>query len=137
MDETSKTFINHFAWENIRLYINTFDQSCFHYQVIYLGNVVPIPMENALLVDKPNRILHFDYTYIGPSDKRLNYILLLKDGFSSYTCLFPFECCDADSPVESLTEWFTAFGVVLEWVSDRGFHFMNNLLKVLNEILKG
>eukprot|EP00171_Calliarthron_tuberculosum_P022775 IDg22775t1 len=37
---------------------------------------------------------------------------------------------------EELIRWFAAFGVVEQWVSDRGTHFKNQLIRLLRESLK-
>lgn len=42
---------------------------------------------------------------------------------------------DSDSAADALLQWFSAFGVVLTWVSDRGSHFKNQLIDAMNDKL--
>lgn len=48
----------------------------------------------------------------------------------------PTKNTDAITATKYLTEWFAAFGVVTQWVSDRGSHFKNELVDLLRESLK-
>jgi len=86
-------------------------------------------------VEKPNQILHFDFCYIGKSASDEVYIVILKDDFSSYSWFFPCESADAESTTAALVAWFSSFGTVVQWVSDQGSHFKNQVVKELRERL--
>ena len=92
-------------------------------------------MGNALHAAKPNQILHFDFCYIGKSTSGELYVLILKDDFSSYVWLFPCISADAEATANALIEWFSSFGNVPQWVSDRGTHFKNQIVRELKERL--
>ena len=94
-------------------------------------------MGHSLYADAPNTILHLDYCYIGKSDKLLLYVIILKNDFSSFVWLFPSEDADAASTIDVLMEWFSSFGVVTQWVSDRGSHFKNEVVAGLSDKLRG
>jgi IS30 family transposase len=53
---------------------------------------------------------------------------LSKDDYSSYVWLKQCKKADADSTVSVLIEWFAAFGVAPQWVSDQGSHFKNHVM---------
>jgi transposase InsO family protein len=53
------------------------------------------------------------------------YILILKDDFSGFCMLHVCTDADSETTVTALMKWFTLFGVVSMWVSDRGSHFKN------------
>jgi Integrase core domain len=79
---------------------------------------------------KPNEILHFDFLYIGLSrDGKCQYLLLLKDQFSGYLWLVPCRTADAAATVDAMMRWFAVFGVVLLWISDKGNHFKNEVVR--------
>eukprot|EP00171_Calliarthron_tuberculosum_P013202 IDg13202t1 len=42
----------------------------------------------------------------------------------------------ADTVADALMKWFAALGVVTTWVSDRGSHFRNELIRLLKEATK-
>lgn len=136
--EATKLLISsHFYWQGMSSDITTFVKSCLHCLCTATGKTIPRPLGHSMHADKPNKILHFDFCSIGPSDKGFKYVLILKDDFSSYVLFFPFEHPNSESAVEALMEWFSAFGVVLQWVSDRGSHFKNEVVAGLSQKLKG
>jgi transposase InsO family protein len=76
----------------------------------------------------PNEIIHFDYLYMGKSVDDAEYVLIVKDDFSNYVLLKQCKHADADSTVSVLIEWFAAFDVATQWVSDKGSHFKNQIM---------
>jgi hypothetical protein len=78
----------------------------------------------------PNETLHFDFLYIGLSrDEKYQYILLLKYDLSSYLWLGPCRTADVTATVDALMRWFVLVGVVLLWISDRGSHHKNEVVR--------
>jgi transposase InsO family protein len=77
--------------------------------------------------------IHFDYLYMGPSVDDLKYVLIVKDDYSNYVLLKQCKNADAYSTAAVLIEWFAAFGVAQQWVSDQGSHFKN---KVVTDVHK-
>ena len=117
--------------------VETFVKSCLHCLCTATGRSIPRPMGHCHHADAPNKILHLDYCYIGKSDNLFLYVLILKDGFSSFVWLFPFEVADSASTVDALMEWFSSFGVVMQWISDRGSHRKDEVVAGLSEKLRG
>ena len=74
---------------------------------------------------------------MGESTRGIIYILIIKDDASSFVWLEPCTAADADTTVETLLKWFCTFGVVLNWISDRGTHFKNKVMRDLNRKLHG
>lgn len=64
-----------------------------------------------------------------PGEDENIYVLLLKRDFRGYVCLEPTKSTDAESVASSLIRWFSAFGVLTDWLSDRGSHSRNELVK--------
>jgi hypothetical protein len=107
-----------------------FEQNCLHCVATIPGDKVPRPLGTQLHSTKPNEILHFDFHYIGLSrDGKYQYLLLLKDDLSGYLWLVPCRTADAAATVDAPMRWFAAFGVVLLWISDRGNHFKNDVMR--------
>lgn len=97
--------------------------------------VTPRPFGHALHATKPNELLHMDYLYIGPGENDAKYILILKDDASGAVRLIVCKAADALTTAESLVQYFADFGVTLTWVSDRGSHFKNSVIEILNKKL--
>jgi transposase InsO family protein len=63
-------------------------------------------------------------------------LLLLKDYLSGYLWLLPCRTADAAATVDALMQWFSVFGIVLLWISDRGSHFKNEVVRRVQGELK-
>ena len=61
---------------------------------------------------------------------------MLKDDHSGLVWLKPTEKTDAYTAAHYRIEWFSLFGFVTQWVSDRGTHFRNELVSLLPDIYK-
>jgi transposase InsO family protein len=94
-------------------------------------------MGEVLHAVKPNDMIHFDWCYIGASEAGPKYILVIKDDCTKYVMLFARASADAKTTKECLLQWMATFGVCLNWVSDQGSHFKNELIKELQHSLGG
>jgi hypothetical protein len=65
---------------------------------------------------------------MGPSVDDAKYVLIVKDDYSNYVWLKQFKNADADITAAVLIEWFAAFGVAQQWVSDQGSHFKKTVM---------
>jgi Integrase core domain len=98
---------------------------------------VPRPLGTQLHATKLDKILHFDFFYIGLSrDGKHQYLLLLKDDLSGYLWLEPCRTAQAAATVDALMRWFAVFGVVLLWIWDRVSHFKNEVVRRERKELK-
>jgi Integrase zinc binding domain/Integrase core domain len=125
------------AWTTMAKDVKVFVQNCLHCGATVPGDKVPRPLGTQLHAIKPNEILHFDFLCIGLSrDGKYQYLLLLKDDLSGYLWLVPCRKADAAATVNALMRWFAVFGVVLLWISDRGSHFNNEVVRRVQKELK-
>lgn len=81
--------------------------------------------------DKVFEPFHFDYLYVGESSNNMEYIQILKDDFSGYCYLRSCAKSDAETTAKILMEYFTTFIPVINWFSDQGSHFKNQLIEIL------
>jgi Integrase core domain/Integrase zinc binding domain len=128
LSRLSQHIQDHYYWKDMSKDVNVFVSSCFHCIASALGETTPRPPGEALHATKPNEVIHFDYLYMGPSTDDAKYVLIVKDNYSSYVCLKQCKKADADNTVSVLIEWFAAFGVAPQWVSDQGSHFKNRVM---------
>ncbi len=133
---TKATVQAHFWWKGLARDVESFVKSCIHCLSTESGKVVPRPLGHAMHAEKPNELLHFDFCYLMPGEDSVTYVLILKDDLSGYVWLIPTADADAESVADALLKWFAAFGVVSNWVSDRGSHFKNELVRILGEATK-
>jgi Integrase core domain/Integrase zinc binding domain len=119
---------DHYYWKGMSKDVKIFVGSCFHCIASAPGETTPRPRGEAMHATKPNEIIHFDYVYMGKSVDDAEYVLIVKDDFSNYVWLKQCKHADADSTVAVLIEWFAAFGVAPQWVSDQGSHFKNQIM---------
>ena len=64
-------------------------------------------------------------------EKCHNYALILKEDFSGYVRLTATKEAIAEVVSNTLTSWFSSFGVDYQCVSNRDTHFKNKLVKIL------
>ena len=125
----------HFVWKNMKEDVTNFVGSCLHCLATAPGSTVPRPLGHALHATEPNKLLHFDFCFMSKGQGGLQYVLVMKDDFSGFVRLKPAKETTAEVTATYLIEWFSDFGVVEEWVSDRGTHFKNQLISELREKL--
>jgi hypothetical protein len=131
---TTEQAMNGFVqWKSMRKDLASFVNSCIHCLSTSTGGTVPISMAQTLHAEKPNKLPHFDFLYVGHGLKGVDYILVLKDDISSYCRLIPSVAANAVTTAAALIDWFATFGVVLDWVSDRGSHFRNFVVRLFRE----
>jgi hypothetical protein len=107
-----------------------FAQNCFDCVATISGDKVPRPLGTQLHATKHNKILHFDFFYIGLSrDGKSQYVLLRKDDLSGYLWLVPCRTADAAATVDAVMRWFAVFSVVLLWILCRGSYFKNDVVR--------
>jgi Integrase zinc binding domain len=91
------------AWTTMAKDVKVFVQNCLHCVGTVPGVKVPRPLGTQLHATKPNKILHFDFLYIGLSRVgKCQDLLLLKDDLSGYLWLVPFRAADAAATVDAL-----------------------------------
>jgi hypothetical protein len=117
--------------------VKVFVQNCLHCVATITGDKVPRPLDTQLHATNPNEILHFDFLDIELSrDWKYQYLLLFKDGLGGYLWLVPCRTADAAATVDALMQWFAVIDVVLLWISERGSHFKNEVVRRVRKELK-
>ena len=132
---TLKNMQPHVWWKSMREDVLSFCNTCLHCQTTSGGRRTPQPLAHALHADKPNELLHFDYLFMSPSDAGEQYVLIVKDDASSFIWLEPTEAADAHTTAKVLTKWASLFGNAPMWCSDRGTHFKNEVIRLVNRRL--
>ncbi|GMF39033.1 unnamed protein product [Phytophthora fragariaefolia] len=84
------------------------------------GKVQPRPFGEAFHATRPNEVLHFDYLSLPTSSHGTKDVLVLKDDMSGFVELVECSAATASETADALLAWFKRFGVVTQWVSDRG-----------------
>ncbi len=98
--------------------------------------MVPRPLGHALHATEPKKLLLFDFSHMSNGDKNNTYVLVFKADFSGYVWNTPSKEATIEVVVETLISWLSAFGIVSYWVTDRGSHFKNELVKLLQDQVK-
>ena len=122
----------HVFWKGMNSDIATFCNTCLYCRSTIGGKRSPQPIGCALHADMPNEFLHFDLLFMGKSDTAEIYVRILKDDAPEFVML---EACvteDAEAAVTIQIKWFSLFGVVLMWNSDRVSHFEEKVMTKIN-----
>lgn len=113
--------------------VREFIQTCIHCLVSRAGYRTQQPSTTALHGQRPKEVSSTDLLYITNANKRdLKYILVIKDGISSYYCLHP-----VTGPILALQPFHFLIGLrfrkITRLVSDEGPHFTILLMKNLTD----
>lgn len=98
---------------------------------------LPRPLGSAVHGTKPNEAIHFDFLSLHESEHGYKYVLVMKVDFSGCIELVPSAAADAATVSTALMDWFKRFGCVMQWVTDRGSHFRNQVIGSLRKALGG
>ena len=145
MNATVSAISARFTWPAMAKDVNAFVRSCLHCLPTRGGKMIPRPLAEALHGTQPNTVLHFDFLKMAhltpkfkadPSTHSFEYLLVLKDDFSSYVDLIPTVSCTSPDVVNALLAWYARFGGIPgTWVTDQGSHFVNRIVKELSSRL--
>jgi transposase InsO family protein len=137
-EETLGAIKEYVSWTTMAKDVKVFVPNCLHCDATIPGDKVPRPLGAQFnATPRHNEILHFNFLYVGlSSDGKYQYLLLLKDDLSGYLWLVPCRTADAAATVDALMRWLAVFGVVLLWISDRGSHFKNEVVRRVQVELK-
>jgi len=137
IEATLNALKSRFLWKGMSSDVTKFCKLSLHCTVSQGGAVVPRPFGEAIQASVPNSVIHFDYLYISASNSKLKYLLVIRCDLSSFIDLYP---TPTDSPTSfhvagSLLYWFSRYGVASTWVSDRGSHFLNEVIQLVAQRL--
>ena len=132
-DATASIARERYTWSSLKEDCSEFVNDCLVCLTASSGEKIPRPLAATLHGERPNGVVHFDYLYMGPSTDGAQYVLLLKDDFSSYCWLVTCTHARADEAAKAISAWIRNFTVMSTWVSDQGAHFKNVVLKSLAE----
>jgi transposase InsO family protein len=140
METTVSSLLDHFWWPTLRADIKAFVSGCLCCLRIRGGAIVPRPLKETVRAQAVGEVLHFDFMHLGAplesSTHAYEYVLVLQDGFSRYVELVPCEHADASTTVQALLRYFASHGLVKLFVSDRGSHFMAEVMDELCTLLR-
>ncbi len=123
-------------WKSLDVDVQTFVRNCIHCLSTNGGAKVPRPFGPTCHGTKPNDLIQFDYIEMGPSRVGHKYILMIRDDFSSYLWLFPFENANSENSASAILEWATTFTIPKGFMSDGGAHFQNETVRLVSKGLR-
>lgn len=87
--------------------VTEFIKSCIHCVRSLDGERTPRPISIALHGEVSNKVIHPDFEYMSPANKReLKYVLVIEDELNSNTWLWPFCSADSDAAIYVLSNVF-------------------------------
>ena len=95
-DVTKNVLMEMLFCNNMDRDADRFVSQCYHCILMRSGARIPKPLGTALHGTKPNEVRQTDFLYMGPRLNGKNYMLILRDGLSSYARLWATEAADSD-----------------------------------------
>lgn len=134
VEASLKPLADMFVWSTISVDMASFVSSCLQC-LTTRGSKVPRPFGETLRATKPNELLHFDFLSMPRSVAGTAYVLVLKDNLSGFVELIECERATSDAAYHGLLDWSKRFGVVHQWISDQGSHFVGELIEKFRVLL--
>lgn len=128
---TTSIAMEQYIWSTMKSDCREFVQQCLHCMTAASGEKIPRPLSSTVHGSRPNEVIHFDYLYMGPGVDGIQYVLLIKDDFSSYSWLVPCRAATAEEVAKALSRWIRVFTPMNIWVSDQGSHLKNRIMDKL------
>lgn len=84
--------------------VNEFTKVCLHCMVGKTGHKIPRPLSLTLHASKPNKVIHFDFLYMGHGIDTYKHVLVIKDDLSSYLWLMICKAADGETAATWLSK---------------------------------
>lgn len=130
VDPTWHALRNQFSWTDQRDDVRNFVSFCLLCLLSKTGNKIPSPLSSTIHASRPNEVIHFDYLFLGQSEKEEKYAMIGKDDLSGYIWLDTTASADSEHAADVLARWTRVFTVPDVWVSDQGSNFKNKFLSI-------
>lgn len=96
-------------WPYLDANIKAFVSDCIHYVRLKFGTKIPRPQALIFLAIIPNRVVHIDYLYMGPSLSFHQYSFVPKDDQWSYVWLTPYDAAVGYTAAMEISRWICIF----------------------------
>jgi hypothetical protein len=126
----------HFDVQRLRAHVESFLSACLMCKHVKGAKILQRPWGPTFRTNERNGALHFDYLSIGDSFEGDQYMLVLKDEATHFVALTPCATPTSTVVVEAMLAWHSRYGLPRHWISDRGSHFRNEVMKELRKRLK-
>ncbi len=128
---------NNESWMYMRKHVQQFIKNCPLCQKINMNKIITNTKPFTVARYEPMECLNIDY--IGPlksnqDGSHYGYVLNVIDCFTRFIELYPVEKNDATSTAECLLQHFGRYGAPAQIRSDRGSHFVNEVIQDLLQI---
>lgn len=138
VDVTVRAMEEHCWFEGLRRLVEWAVKCCPFCSKCRGGKLVNREWGSTRRATRSNQTIHFDYYFVEKAVKATpggyEYILVLKDQFSRFVRLIPTASANAETTARALMNWFSDFGLVFEWVSDQGPHFVDAVLQRVQQL---
>ena len=141
VDSTLAFLTPHVWWPHMRQFVGSFVQSCITCAKCDGTERVLRPQLHTVTpqLTGPGQAISFDYCQIRAPDVGDHsapvYVLVVIDLFSRFVSLYPAQRADAETTATLLLQYFASYTVVPAWYSDRGSHFKNKVMEIVEERL--
>ena len=138
MKKASDRIISSFYWPGLQRDVNLYCRSCDLCQRTTLkGRVSHVPLDRMPLIDTPFQRVAIDLVGpISPVTERGNrYILTMVDYATRYPEAITLPSIETERVAEALLGIYSRVGIPSEVLSDRGTHFLSNVMQEVNRLL--
>ena len=97
------------------------------------GSVVPRPLGETLVAERPGEVLMLDYIDMGEESDGMRYNLMCVDRFARQVELVPAASPTSIVATQAVLQWSARYGLPDWIISDGGSHFKNHAMQLLTD----
>ena len=118
----------HVYWKGMSKDVREFCSECLNCIKVKSGDTVPRPWGCRAFPAKRNQVISLDYMFVQKVKKGCHhcfkYVLVIRDEYSGFCELIPFEAANSENAIDALCKWFARYGIPEVVRSDGGSHFV-------------
>src|SRR6185436_1368881 len=120
-------------WPNMSKDMRELCNSCLHCLPTRGGVRIPRPLGEAIHGHSPNQVVHLDWLYIMPAEKKgthnFQWNLIIRDDLSGYIRVTPAAVPDSIITVDALMDWRASSRTPDIIVTDMASYFMSAVME--------
>ena len=124
------------TWSSMKADAKEFVSSCIQCVKNMAGEMIARPMGSQIQAEAPGEVITMDWITMPMATDGSRYLLTLKDGLSSEVSLHASSGQTAFDTVPTLMDWCAHHGVPAFLITDRGTHFLNQLMEQVQKALR-
>ena len=134
-EATLKALTDAVFWSSMNADVRDWHGHCLQCIKLSDGNMIPRPLGETLVAERPGEVLMLDYIDMGEESDGMRYCLMCADKFGRLLELDPAASPTGVKATQAVLQWSSRFGLPDWIITDGGSHFKNKAMKHLTDLM--